>query len=72
MSDFEAESSNQSRSNIASFFDVTLESAFSAAQRTEIANIVATAVRAIQIQQLTSSLTSEAQSINQETEYFKK
>jgi hypothetical protein len=71
MSDFEAELSNQSRSNTASSFDATPESSFSAAQRTEIADIVATAVRAIQMQQLTSSLTGGAQSINQAAEYFK-
>jgi hypothetical protein len=71
MSEF-SEFSNQSRSNTISSSDITPESTFSAAQRTEIADIVAAAVRAIQMQQLTSSLTSEAQSINQGTEYFKK
>jgi hypothetical protein len=74
MSDFTDQSklNNQSRLNTASSFEITLESAFSVVQRTEIANIIGTAIKTIQMQQLTSSLTTEAQSINQETEYFKK
>jgi hypothetical protein len=62
MSDFGAELSNQNRSNTASFFDVTPRSTFSAAQRSKIADIVAAAVRAIQMQQLTSSLITEIRS----------
>jgi hypothetical protein len=76
MSDFtdQSEFSNQSRSNTASSFETTLKSAFSAAQRTEIANIVAAVVRTIQMQQPISSLTSAAQSTpgyNQPAEYIK-
>ncbi len=62
MSDFEAEFSNQNRSNIALFSDVTSESTFSAAQRSKIADIVATAVRTIHMQQFISSLITEIRS----------
>jgi hypothetical protein len=77
MSNFtdQSEFSNQNRSNTASSFEITPESAFSAAQRTEISNIIATAVRTIQMQQLTSSFTSATQSTssyNQSAEYIKK
>jgi hypothetical protein len=75
MSDFEAEFSNQDRSNIASFFDVTPRSTFSGAQRSKIADIVAAVVRAIQMQQSTSSFISETHFMTQEstfTEFIKK
>jgi hypothetical protein len=76
MSDFTEQSklSNQNRLNIVSFSDVTSKSAFFAAQRSEIADIIAIAVRIIQMQQFTSSFTSVTQSsdYNQTTDFIKK
>jgi hypothetical protein len=75
MFDFETELNNQSRFNIASFFDVISASIFFTAQRTEIADINAIAIKAIQMQQFISSLTSTTQSTSsysQSAEYIKK
>jgi hypothetical protein len=76
MSEFSEQSSlsNQERAQLISS-DATSESIFSIAQRFEIANNVAVVVRAIQMQQSTSSSTNETQSTsnyNQSAEYIKK
>jgi hypothetical protein len=55
--------------------DTTFESAFSIAQRFEIANIVAAAMKAIQMQQFISSFIFEIRSSEHEfvfTEFIKK
>jgi hypothetical protein len=67
-----SELSNQNRSNIVSSIDFTIESMFFAAQRSKIADIVIAAVRTIQMQQLTSSFTSETQSIAQTADFIEK
>jgi hypothetical protein len=67
-----SELSNQNRSNIASSTDFTIESMFSVAQRSKIADIVIAAMRTIQMQQLTSSFTSETQSTAQSADFIKK
>jgi hypothetical protein len=76
MSDFteQSELSNQNRSNIVSFSDVTSRSAFFAAQRSKIADIIAIAVKIIQMQQLTSSFTNATLSsdYNQTIDFIKK
>jgi hypothetical protein len=54
--------SNQTRSNTASSIDFTQDSIFFAAQRSKIANIVAVAVKTIQMQQFISSSITEVRS----------
>jgi hypothetical protein len=71
------ESSEQSQSSFSKnqeSIETILNSMFSTAQRSEIADIVIAVIRSIQMQQFTSSLTNEAQEIIQTltTEYFKK
>jgi hypothetical protein len=71
------ESSEQSQSSFSKNQESTetiLDSMFSTAQRSEIADIMIAAVRSIQMQQFTSSFTNEAQE-NIQTfviEHFKK
>jgi hypothetical protein len=73
MSDFtdQSELSNQSRSNIVSSFEFALEFMFFIAQRSKIADIVIAALRTIQMQQLTSSFTSETQATAQSVDFIK-
>ncbi len=70
MSDFAAREQSSFSKNQESIEKI-LDFMFSAAQRLKIANIVAVAIRSIQMQQLTSFFTIKTQSINQ-TEFIKK
>jgi hypothetical protein len=77
MSDFtkQSELSNQNRLNIVSSFDATSRSTFFAAQRSKIVDIVAAAIRAIQMQQFISSSIFAARYMTQKftlTEFIKK
>jgi hypothetical protein len=72
MSEFaeQSELSNQKRDQLTSS-DTTFEFTFSAAQRSEIADIVVAAVRTIQMQQCTSSSTTVRSQKSTITEYIK-
>ncbi len=74
MSNFaDREQSQSSFSKNQESFEIISNLMFSAAQRSEIADIVAIVVRQLQTQQSISSSTTETQSINQSaTEYIKK